>query len=256
MPPAKTPPDQPQDEYLKTLVALQETVKESQTHVLESSEALIEAHRASLEQLAERLIEAMRGAAAERPIEVVVQPPPPAVDDQITREQRLRQRQLVLSYDAFRTMLGRAPTSGAPGAAVVFTAARVDDKGQRDPGGDSIVIPRPAPFAFVEDGWTLVAITTANQTLRAPLHRHDLPVTVQVEHLRADIDIGRLEIRDANDDPIYLGVGLATQTQNVERRRRMHHGGEGAAPVEEDDDPRQPDEGLTTSTRELDREIR
>jgi hypothetical protein len=256
MPPAKTPPDQPQDEYLKTLVALQETVKESQTQVRESSEALIEAHLASLEQLAERLIEGMRGAAAERPIEVIVQPPPPAVDDQITREQRLRQRQLVLSYDAFRTMLGRAPTSGSPGAAVVFMAMRVNDKGQRDACGDSIVIPRPAPFASVEDGWTLVAITTANQTLRAPLHRHDLPTTVQVKHLRADVDIGRLEIRDASDDPLYLGVGPATQTHNVERHRRMHQGGEAAAPVERGDDAPHPHEDLTTSTPELDREIR
>ena len=80
MPPAKTTPDQPEDAYLRTLIALQETVKESQTHVRESSEALIEAHRASLEQLAERLIEAMSKSAAER-IEVVVQPPAPGADD-------------------------------------------------------------------------------------------------------------------------------------------------------------------------------
>lgn len=212
MPPEKTTPDQPQDEYLKALTAIQEMVKESQR---ESSAAMIEAHRASLEHLAERFIEAMRGEA-KRPIEVIVPPPAPAADDQITKEQRLRQRELVLSYNAFRTMLGRAPTSGAPGAAVVFIARRVNHKGQRDACGDCISIPGPAPFAAVEDGWTLVAITTANQTLRAPLHRHKLPVDVQVEHLRADVDIGRLEIRDENDDPIYLGVGPATQTHNVD----------------------------------------
>jgi len=254
MPPAKTTPDQPEDAYLRTLIALQETVKESQTHVRESSEALIEAHRASLEQLAERLIEAMSKSAAER-IEVVVQPPAPGGDDQITKEQRLKQRQLILSYNAFRTMLGRAPSSGAPGAAVVFTAVRVNSEGQRDPGGDSILI-GPAPFASVEDGWTLVATTTTNQTLRAPLHRDKLPSRVQVEHLRADIDIGRLEIRDANDDPIYLGIGPATQTDNVERQRRMHHSGEGAAHVEREDDAPHPQEDRTTSSRELDREIR
>lgn len=253
MPPAKTP-DQPQDEYLKTLIALQETVKESQTHVRESSEALIEAHRASLEQLAERLIEAMR-RDAERAIEVVVEQPP-AADDQITREQRLRQRQLVLSYNAFRTMLGRAPTSGAPGAAVVFMAVRVNEQGQSDPCGDSIAIPRPAPFVSLEDGWTLVAITTANQTLRTPLHRGELSVRVQIEHLRADMDIARLEIRDANDDPLYLGIGPATQTHNAERERRKRHAAEGAPPAERDDDAPGLHEDLTTSTRELDREIR
>jgi hypothetical protein len=255
MPPAKTTPDQPQDEYLKTLIDLQETVRESQTHVRESSAALIEAHRESIEQLAERLIEAMRGDVAER-IEVVVQPPAPTANDQITKEQRLRQQQLVLSYDAFRTMLGRAPTSGAPGAAVVFMADRVNGEGERDADGDSISILRPAPFAFVEDGWTLVVITTANQTLRAPLHRHDLPARVQVEHLPGDIDISRLEIRDGNDDPLYLGVGPATQTHNALRHRRVRHDRDAAGPLEPDGDAPPAQQALAgTTARENDREI-
>ncbi len=192
---------------------------------------LIEAHQASLEQLGQRLIDAMSASSeAMSASRWSSSHHAPAADDQITQEQRLRQRQLILSYNAFRTMLGRAPTSGAPGAAVVFMAVRVNRKGQPDPRGDSIKIPGPAPFASLEDGWTLVAITTTDQTLRAALHRDDLPSTVQVEHLRAESDIGRLEIRNENDDPIYLGVGSATQTHNVERHRR--------------------------SARELDREIR
>lgn len=265
MPLAKTPPDPPEDEYLKTLIALQESVRESHTHVLASSQALIEAHRSSLEQLAERLIEATERNARElheavregkaEHVKVVVQPPAGA-DDALTKEQRLKQRQLVLAYNAFRTMLGRAPTSGAPGAAVVFMALRVNDQGQRDDHGDSIWIPYPAPFASVEDGWTLVAITTTNQTLRAPLHHHDLPVRVQVEHLRANLDISRLEIRDANDDPIYLGVVPATPTGNDERDRRKRHPGEAADPADPDDDAADEHLDRTTPTRELDREIR
>ncbi len=265
MPPAKTPPDSPQDEYLKTLITLQETVRESQTHVRQSSEALIEAHRSSLEQLAERLIEATERSAREiyeavregKPerLEVVLQPPAGG-DDAISKEQRLRQRQLILTYNAFRTMLGRAPTSGAPGAAVVFMAVRVNDAGQRDDEGDSIVIPNPAPFAGVEDGWTLVAITSANQALRAALHHHDLPVRVPVDHLRANVDISRLEIRDANDDPIYLGVGPATETHNAERHRRKRQTGEAAEPVDRDDDAPDKHQERMTSSRELDREIR
>jgi hypothetical protein len=152
-------------------------------------------------------------------------------------------------------MLGRAPTSGAPGAAVVFMADRVrGNDGERD--GDSIVILRPAPFAFVEDGWTLVAITTTNQTLSASLSRQNLPATVPVEHLRADIDIARLEIRDANDTPLYLGVGPATQTQNALRHTRGRHGGGGHGPVEPDGDAPPADHAVTAPTfRENDREI-
>jgi hypothetical protein len=218
-------------EMLKTLVALQASAQASQQHVRESSEALIEANRSNLEQLAERVVEAtertareladaMRERKPER-VEVVLEQPARA-DDAVTREQRLRQRQLVLTYDAFRTMLGRAPTSGAPGAAAVFMAVRVNADGQRDDDADSILISGPAPFAVVEAGWTLVAITSTNQTLRAELERHGLPYRVQMEHLAARIDIRRLEIRDASDDPIYLGVGPATQTDNSERHRGAH----------------------------------
>ena len=190
----------------------------------------------------------MRGEA-KRPIELIVPPPAAAADDQITKDQRLRQRELVLSYNAFRTMLGRAPTSGAPGAAVVFIATRVNYEGQPDARGNWINIEGPAPFAAVEDGWTLVVITTANQTLRAPLHHHGVPTPVQVKQLRAGVEIGRLQIRDENDDPIYLGVVPATQTHNVERHRRAQHAGEGAAPVEQGDDaPRRP-RGRATADR-------
>jgi hypothetical protein len=236
MPPTKTPPEsrtpparepEPLQEMLKTLAALQESAQASRRDVLDSSGALIEANRVNLEQLAERLIEATQRTARElseairegRPDRIVIEQAAPG-DDLITREQRLRQRQLVLSYDAWRTMLGRAPTSGAPGAAAVFTALRVDDKNQPDEDGDSIRILVPAPFAIVEHGWTLAAITSTNHTLRAKLEPHAPPFRVQVPHLAADVDIRRLEIRDANDAPLYLGVGPATQTRNAERHRR------------------------------------
>jgi hypothetical protein len=130
-------------------------------------------------------------------------------------------------------MLGRAPTSGAPGAAAVFTAIRVDDKNQPDGDGDSIRILAPAPFAVAEHGWTLAAITNTNHTLRAELEPHAPPFRVQVPHLAADVDIRRLEIRDANDDPIYLGVGPATRTHNATRHKYPRHpAAEGAEPGE------------------------
>jgi hypothetical protein len=219
---------------LKTLVALQESAQASRREVLDSSGALMEANRANIEQLAERLIEATQRTAQElseairegRPERIVIEQAP-RVEDPITREQRLRQRELILTYDAWRTMLGRAPTSGAPGAAVVFTAIRVDDKNQPDEDGDSIRILVPAPFAVVEHGWTLAAITNTNHTLRADLEPHAPPFRVQVPHLAADVDIRRLEIRDANDDPIYLGVGPATQTHNAARHRHKRYAAEG-----------------------------
>jgi hypothetical protein len=239
MPPTKTPPEpgspaqgepDPLQEVLKTLVALQESAQASRRDVLDSSGALMEANRANLEQLAERLIEATQRTAHElseairegRPDRIVIEQAPP-VEDAVTREQRLRQRELVLTYDAWRTMLGRAPTSGAPGAAAVFTAIRVDDKNQPDEDGDSIRILAPAPFAVAQHGWSLTAITSTNHSLRAELEPHAPPFRVQVPHLAADVDIRRLEIRDANDNPIYLGVGPATQTHNAARYRHKRH---------------------------------
>src|SRR5262249_33691203 len=205
---------------------------------------------ANIEQLAERLIEATQRTAQElseairegRPERIVIEQAPP-VKDPITREQRLRQRQLVLTYDGWRTMLGRAPTSGAPGAAVVFMAIRVDDKNQPDEDGDSIRILVPAPFAVVEHGWTLAAITNTNPTLRADLEPHAPPFRVQVPHLAANVDIRRLEIRDGNDDPIYLGVGPATQTHNAARHRHKRHA------AAEGDEPGE--QGTPADTQEL-----
>jgi hypothetical protein len=239
MPPTKTPPGsgtqperepEPLQEMLKTLAALQESAQASRRDVLDSSGALMEANRANLEQLAERLIQATQRTAHElseairegRPERIVIEQAAP-IEDPITREQRLRQRELVLTYDAWRTMLGRAPTSGAPGAAAVFTALRVNEKYQPKEYGDSIRILDPAPFAVVEHGWTLVAITTTNKTLRAELKPCAPPFTVRVPHLAPDVDIRRLEIRDANDDPIYLGLGPATQTHNAARGRYARH---------------------------------
>jgi hypothetical protein len=115
----------------------------------------------------------------------------------------------------------------------VFTAIRVDDKNQPDGDGDSIRILAPAPFAVAEHGWTLAAITNTNHTLRAELEPHAPPFRVQVPHLAADVDIRRLEIRDANDDPIYLGVGPATRTHNATRHKYPRHpAAEGAEPGE------------------------
>jgi hypothetical protein len=266
MPPAKTPeePVDPLHEVLKSLVALQEHAAASQQQMRESSEALIEANRSTLEVLTQRLIEATERSARElsdamvksrsEQLAVVVQPP---AEDATTREQRLRQQQLVLSYNAFRTVLGRAPTSGSPGAAVVFMADRVDGAGEHDSDGDSIKILAPAPFLFVEDGWTLVLITTTGQTLYAPLHREKVPVRVQVEHLGANLDVARLEIRSHDDTPLYLGVGPATHTQNARKHKRRQIAGQAVEPAEDDttaDDPyRAPrvsyDDGISAPTR-------
>jgi hypothetical protein len=259
MPPAKPPnePAEPLQEVLKSLVALQEHAAASQDQMRESSEALIEANRSTLEVLTQRLIEATERSARElseamlrsraEQVAVVVQPP---AEDTTTREQRLRQQQLVLSYNAFRTLLGRAPTSGSPGAAVVFMADRVNGAGGHDPDGDSIKILSPAPFPAVEDGWTLMVITTTGQALCAPLHRDEVPVRVPVEHLGANLDVARLEIRDHHDNPLYLGVGPATHTHNAREHRRRQIAEGGTTAEDPDRAPRVSyDDGISAPTR-------
>jgi hypothetical protein len=252
MPPAKSPnePDaEPLHEVLKSLVALQEHAAASQEQMRESSEALIEANRSTLEVLTQRLIEATERSARElsqamlksrqEQVAVVVQPP---AEDATTREQRLRQRQLVLTYNAFRTMLGRTPGTGSLGAAVVFMADRVDGAGKSAGHGDSINILRQAPFRSVEDGWKLVVITTTGQTLYAPLHRHTVPVRVPVDGLGAHLDVARLEIRDHDDTPLYLGLGPATQTQNALQHKRRQIAGQAAEPADADTTDEDPDQ--------------
>jgi hypothetical protein len=272
MPPAKRPnePADPLHEVLKSLVALQEHAAASQEQMRESSEALIEANRSTLEVLTQRLIEATERSARElseamlksrsEQLAVVVQPP---AEDATTREQRLRQQQLVLTYNAFRTMLGRTPGTGSAGAAAVFMADRVNGTGEHhSDGGDSIEILFPAPFRAVEDGWTLVVITTTGQTLYAPLHRD--AVRVQVEHLSANLDVARLEIRDHDNNPLYLGLGPATQTQNARKHQRRQLAGQAVEPGDADttdEDPDQAprvsyDDGISAPTPELDPGIR
>jgi hypothetical protein len=269
MPPAKTPnePVEPLHEVLKSLVALQEHAAASQEQMRESSEALIEANRSTLELLTQRLIDATERSARElseamiasRPEQLVVQ----SAEDATTKEQRLEQQQLVLTYNAFRTMLGRAPTSLSRGAAVVFMADRVDDRGQHDSDGDSILILSPAPFAVVKDGWKLVAITTRGEPLTESLRRHVIPVRVRVQDLAPDLDIARLEIRGPDDNPLFLGLGPATHTQNAKRHKGRHAPGEAiesaeAGMADEDPDraPPAPYEESNAPTREFDRGIR
>jgi hypothetical protein len=222
MPPEKTSPDPLQDSYLEALRKLREQTEASQRLMQESSDALLETNRSSLEQLAERLIEASNRSAQELSEillartreyhEVVIQPPSVSAQDATNKE-------LLLTYNVFRTMLGRAPTAFAAGAASVFIAERVDGQGNRDDDGDSIKIFSPAPFAGTEDNWTLVALTTDNKTLSASLYAHELPVIAQVPHLASDIDILRLEILDKNGDPVFLGLGPAVQTRNAQRHK-------------------------------------
>jgi hypothetical protein len=220
MPPQKTPSDQLNDSYLEALRMLSEQTEASQRLMHESSQALLETNRASLEELAGRLIEASRRNAQELSEtllartrdyhEVAIQPPPVSALDATGKE-------LLLTYNAFRTMLGRAPTAFARGAASIFIAERVDGQGNRDDEGDSIKILSPAPFAGTEDKWTLVAFTTGDKPLSVSLYAKKLPDIVQVPHLASDIDILRLEIRDKNGDPLYLGLGPAVQTRNAQR---------------------------------------
>jgi hypothetical protein len=256
MPPAKTPnePVEPLHEVLKSLVALQEHAAASQEQMRESSEALIEANRSTLEVLTERLIEATQRSARElseamlksRPeqVAVVVQP---QAEDATTRQQRLRQQQLVLTYNALRTMLGRTPGVGSTGAAVVFIAERVGgSSGTFDPGGDSIKI-LSAPFRVVEDTWTLVVITTTGQTLYAPMRGK---LQVQVGHLGADLDIRRLEIQDEAKTPLFLGVGPATQTHNARKYKRRQIADGGTTAEDPDEAPRVSyDDGISAPTR-------
>jgi hypothetical protein len=169
-------------------------------------------------------------------------------DDATTRQQRLRQQQVVLTYNALRTMLGRTPGIGSTGAAVVFMADRVERSGNPRPDGDSIMIGPNAPFRAVEDGWKLVVITTTGQTLpTAPIY---LDKPVHVDNLGANVDVARLEIRDQDDTPLYLGVGPATQTDNAreDKRRQIAEGGTTA------EDPDEPprvsyDDGISAPAR-------
>ena len=264
MPPAKTPnePVEPLHEVLKSLVALQEHAAASQEQMRESSEALIEANRTTLEVLTQRLIDATQRSAHElseamlksrtEQLAVVVQPP---AEDATTRQQRLRQQQLVLTYNALRTMLGRTPGVGSTGAAVVFMADRVDGSGKHDPGGDSIKILPPAPFRAVEDGWKLWVITTTGQTLHAPMHRDK--DRVQVDNLGANLDVARLEIRDHDHNPLYLGVGPATQTHNARKHKRRQIAEGGTTDEDPDEAPRVSyGDGISAPTPELDPGIR
>jgi len=137
-----------------------------------------------------------------------------SVADQFDAGERLKQRELVLTYDAWRTMLGR------PGAASVFQAER----GYSEE-GEPVLHINAGPFDEVGRGWTLVVTLDNGKTLRA-----DLPeggrgrVRVALPRLDPEGQIRRLEIVDERGYPLYLGLGAALQTQQGKPARELVQG--------------------------------
>ena len=225
MPPAKTPnePAEPLHEVPEVAGRAARDAAASQEQMRESSEALIEANRSTLETLTER---SHRGDRAERrevagdaqePLGTARRGGPPPPTTQINEGTASA---AASSWCSPTTRFGRCsaghPASGLAGAAVGVHGR----PGQRRRPARRTAATRsrscsPAPFAAVEDGWTLVVITTAGQTLYAPLSpRRAVPVKVQSICAPTSTSAAwRSGTHD--DDPLYLGVGPATQTHNA-----------------------------------------
>ncbi len=218
------PPEQPDFEVLqefagalaeRLLPGLLDGVARSTSEILETVRLEGDASRASARADARdqsrKLVESVR----ERRDDAFTPAPVAEVLDEFGAEERLAQRELALAYDAWRTLLGRS------GAFAVFLAERVGEKHEPNAEGNFLLI-RSAPFAGTNAGWTLVAHIAG---LADPVHERlpdeGLPVVVAVPHLRADQDLTRLEIRDRNGRPRYVGVGPALQTNNQERDRSL-----------------------------------
>jgi Putative mono-oxygenase ydhR len=114
-------------------------------------------------------------------------------------------RELIFTYDAWRTLLGRAE------AASVFVAER----GFGEDGEPNVIRIHVVRSEEVGDGWTLVLTLDDDTVLRADLSAHgEPPFTVRVPGLSQGMVIRRLEIRDRQGRPRYVGVRPAIQTKH------------------------------------------
>ncbi|HUA50023.1 MAG TPA: hypothetical protein VMA77_32630 [Solirubrobacteraceae bacterium] len=128
-----------------------------------------------------------------------------SVADEYDATERLEQRELVLSYMAWLTLLGRA------GVASVFLAQRM---GGAKGGSDGIQI-YAAPFEQMVYGWTLVVTLDGGKALTGSVTKTERPpVVVPVPYLRPETQIRRLEICDERGNPLYLGIVTAVQVQH------------------------------------------
>lgn len=118
--------------------------------------------------------------------------PPPSPSD-LT----FPQRRLALTYDAFRTLLGRQ------GSAAIITATR---GGPAKDAGDVLTLTGPIPSTKI----TVVAYGSDGAEIgRDPEHRRDGEVRhATIPGLKDDMTISRIEILDENQHPILLGAGL------------------------------------------------
>lgn len=118
--------------------------------------------------------------------------PPPSPTDLTFPQQRL-----ALSYNAFRTLLGRA------GAAAVIGAVRGGPDGDA---GDVLTLSGPIPSAPI----TVVVYGPDGAELgRATEHRSEGELRyATIPGLKDEMAISRIEILDANQHPILLGPGL------------------------------------------------
>jgi hypothetical protein len=162
------------------------------------------ARQAAVEEAERRSREAL-GAFRERRPDGPRLPQIVSVAEEFDAVERLEQRGLVLTYNAWRTMLGRAQ------AASVFQATR----GFGEDDEPNVIRIHAAPFDETGRGWTLALTLDTGKVLRAELLEGDRPpCTVQVSGLRREMTIRRLEIRDERGNPLYLGLGPAVQLQH------------------------------------------
>ena len=166
------------------------------------TEANAEARKAAAAEAELRSREALDAVRAVRP-EAAVIPAPVTVPGESDAAERLEQRELVLTYMAWLTMLARA------GDAWVFQA----EPGFDEEAGPVIHI-HSGPFDQIGSGWTLVATLDNGKTLQTRLTEGQRGrVRVGVPGLDPKSQIRRLEIRDALNHPLYLGLGYTLQTE-------------------------------------------
>jgi hypothetical protein len=159
-----------------------------------------EAAAADAERQSQEALAAFRARRADTPrLPVVV-----SVADEYDSAERLEQRELVLTYNAWRTMLGRA------GAASVFQAVRGFDED-----GETAIHIQAGPFDEIGNGWTIVATLDNGKTFRADLTEDGRGrVKARIPGLDPERQMRRLEIRDERGNPLYLGLGHALETQH------------------------------------------
>lgn len=201
----------------RLLPGLLDGVARSTSEILETvrleGDASRVAARADAREQSRKLVESMR----DRRENVFVPAPAVEVLEEFDAEERLAQRELALTYDAWQTVMAR------PGAASVFVAERVDKEQKRSADGEFVLI-TAAPFAASNPDWTLVAhIAGFADPVQSQMPDGSLPVPVPVPQLTPELDLTRLEIRDRHGRPRYLGVGPALQTNNQARPRERGH---------------------------------